>query len=180
MGVVLIPECRNKGYGRAAVHKLLTYAFDALKVHRVFAHIVCPTASARSVEERKTSLFDTKRICHTFQTYGLQFEGVSRGAIMMEVNGGQNVWEDMHRLSILDIDWFSMQMGSLSTGDSVTWFVGPSTPWDAMEQRHERERKAILEWCDNSGSSKPAADVDEADDDEAYCCSDGSYEGSDE
>ncbi|KAG8712882.1 hypothetical protein FRC09_019364 [Ceratobasidium sp. 395] len=177
IGVALLPECQNKGYGRAAVHKLLAYAFDALQVHRVFAQIVNVTAPSRPLKERKEALFETKRICRVFQKYGFHFEGVSRGAAMMEIEGAK-VWGDMHRLSILDTDWLSMKMGSLCVEGSSSTFMVPSTPWEEMDQRHEAERKEMSGWCEKPGSSNAVEEVD--DDDETYYCSDGSDEDSDD
>ncbi|KAG8708815.1 hypothetical protein FRC12_015531 [Ceratobasidium sp. 428] len=178
IGVALLPECQNKGYGRAAVHKLLAYAFDAHHVHRVFAEVVNVTAPTRPAKVRKEALFEAKRICHVFQKYGFHFEGVSRGAAMMEVEGAK-VWGDMHRLSILDTDWFSMKMGSLSVEGSPSRFMVPSTPWEEMDQRHGAERKELLGWCEKPRLSNVVQEVDD-DDDGTYYCSDGSDEGSDD
>ncbi|KAG9073733.1 hypothetical protein FS749_014731 [Ceratobasidium sp. UAMH 11750] len=172
IGVALLPKARGKGYGRAAVHKLLTYAFEQLKMHRVFVHIVCPTTAAQSPKERKQTSFDTKKLCYIFRTYGFQFEGVTRGAVLHQV-GNTKTWQDIHRLSILDTDWISMQMGTLSTIASSLWVGAPPNPFDEMKQRHETEQREMAGWCENPSSSLAADD----DDDETYYCSDGSSDG---
>ncbi|KAG9090984.1 hypothetical protein FS749_000153 [Ceratobasidium sp. UAMH 11750] len=92
---------------------------------------------------------------------------------MTEVEGVAT-WEDVHRLSVLDTDWLSMQMGSLFTVVPSSGLVVPN-PWEEMEQRHEAERKEILGWCEKPDSSNLMAASD--DDDDTYYCGDGSSGG---
>ena len=168
IGVALLPESRGQGFGRAAVHKLLRYAFEALKVHRVVAQITCPSSAKETPSERKQAIFHTRQLCWTFEKFGFQFEGINRGSMKHPTD---NIWQDVYRLSILDIDWFAMQPHSGLT--LCTRVV--STPFEEMVQRHEAEVEEMQGWLDvptNSNLYKSkestAAGHDSDDDGEYY------------
>ncbi|KAF8605725.1 hypothetical protein BDV93DRAFT_521536 [Ceratobasidium sp. AG-I] len=144
IGVALLPESRGKGFGRAAVHKLLRYAFEALKVHRVVAHITCPSSSKETSSERKQAIFQTRQLCWTFEKFGFQFEGISRGSMS---HPKDDVWQDEYRLSILDIDWFTMQP------DSGLALPTRAVSYEGMVQRHEAEVEEMQQWLDVPANS---------------------------
>jgi GNAT superfamily N-acetyltransferase len=185
IGVALIPEARRNGYGRAAIHKLLAYAFDALKVHRVVAQILCPTSPDKPPSARKQIIFDTKKLRYVFERFGFQAEGVTRAAVL-----AGSSWQDVHRLSILDTDWMSMHMGSSFAHDPSSGAQSVSTPWEEMERRHEAERAELRGWREQPTSSNiPMEDkgdeiMNSDEDDEDTCYGgDGSsddYEGCDD
>lgn len=141
IGVALLPESRGRGFGRGAVHKLLRYAFEALDVHRVVAHIACPTSSKETPSERKKAISRTRQLCWRFEKYGFQFEGINRGSMR---HPKDDIWQDVYRLSLLDTDWFAMQP---SSGLTLSKRVA-STPFEGMLERHGAEREEMLGWLD--------------------------------
>ncbi|QRV81900.1 GNAT family acetyltransferase [Ceratobasidium sp. AG-Ba] len=174
IGIVLSPEARGKGYGRLIIHHLLAYAFDELSVHRVVASILCPVHSPQTSLAKKQALIETKKLCHIFHQCGFSFEGITRGAV---ANG--EIWQDVHRLSILDIEWLSIKTKGLLNPPKSSENRPSQNPWEEMEQRHEAERNEMLRWHEGSGIHE----ADDDDDETAYYCSDGSsedFEDSDE
>ncbi|KAB5595013.1 hypothetical protein CTheo_1474 [Ceratobasidium theobromae] len=177
--IALLPEARGKSVGRMVVQKLIEYAFDTLRVHRVIAPIVCPVRPDQSADEKKQAMFETKRLCHVFERFGFTFEGVSRGIVkrdrgvhMTRSRDGKStsVWHDVHRMSMLDIDYFSNQLPRLLSSCTLSEAKRPdeSGPWESMERRHKEERGQLKEWCPTPASGDANKSQAVEDDDEYY------------
>jgi RimJ/RimL family protein N-acetyltransferase len=178
--IALLPEARQKGCGRLAVQKVVEYAFDALRIRRLTAPIVCPVRPDHSAGEKKRAMFETKRLCWVFERYGFQFEGVSRGAVKdpRTPASALPVWYDVHRMSMLDTDYFSNQVSAQCTREpslgalKQNQLIG-SSPWESMARRHEEEKWRLAMWADTpvpvvTSNTSKAKIVEDEDDAEYY------------
>ncbi|KAG8720028.1 hypothetical protein FRC11_003251, partial [Ceratobasidium sp. 423] len=155
ISIALLPEAQKQGCGRLAVQRLIEDAFDALRIHRVTASVVCPIRPSHSTTIKKQVLYNTKQLCWIFEKFGFKFEGISRGAVMRTrvAKGEEPVWHDVHRLSMLHTDYFDELKGRSyflsntrpSREETPTWTV-PQSPWESMMQRQEEERLDIESW----------------------------------
>jgi len=84
---VFVNESR-KGYGSAALGKLLDYGFGELALHRIYAEIWDFNAASLAL----------------FEKCGFKREGVSRHAVMHK-----GEWHDSIMMSILEDEWQSNQ-----------------------------------------------------------------------
>lgn len=143
--IALLPEAREKGIGRAALHKLAECAFDVHRVHRVVASIVCPVRPEHSAAKKKQVVLETKRLCWVFEQYGFQFEGVGRGEVQgpPERETGASVWYDVYRMSLLETDHLATRVSGLFTGGTLSRGAANATPWDSMLRRHEEEERQM-------------------------------------
>jgi [ribosomal protein S5]-alanine N-acetyltransferase len=84
LGFELVPEYWGNGYGTEAAARMLRFAFDELKVHRVSAHCIAEnTASARVLER-----------------IGMRWEGTLR-----ESEFFKGRWWDVRLFGALQEDW---------------------------------------------------------------------------
>lgn len=88
VGYVLNPEYWGKGIATEALTRVLRFAFEELKLHRV---------EARFIEENERSR-------HVMEKAGMTFEGVLREAMLVK-----GVYVNVGICSILDCEWFALQ-----------------------------------------------------------------------
>ncbi|CAE6484920.1 unnamed protein product [Rhizoctonia solani] len=146
--VSLLPRAQKSGCGRFLVQKLVQYAFETLRgsICRVAAPIICPVQPHYNAALKKRILFKTKELCWIFEKCGFMFEGITRGAVQSCTGGegGEPVWYDIHRMSILDTDYFDGERSytHASQGGALKPTVKPS-PWESMIQRQEEEKREM-------------------------------------
>ncbi|CAE6401800.1 unnamed protein product [Rhizoctonia solani] len=152
--VSLLPRAQGMGGGRFVVEKLMQHAFGTLRVRRVTASVICPIQPHHSAERNKQILFNTKQLCWIFEKFGFGFEGVTRGAVESPIaaEGGAPVWHDVHRLSILLIDYLSKGTApifssspAIRQGESEP--VSKTSPWESMMQRQQEEKREMESWA---------------------------------
>lgn len=84
IGYYLTPEAWGHGYATAAVRRLVTYAFDELRLHRVYAQVFAENEGSRRVLEKA----------------GFEHEGILR-----EHWYRHGAYEDVHRYGVLESEW---------------------------------------------------------------------------
>ncbi|ESK96358.1 spermidine n1-acetyltransferase [Moniliophthora roreri MCA 2997] len=119
IGIILHSNYRGLGYAKAAVQKMLNFAFDELKVHRVQALL--------------TDTYYKDRALNLFTQLCFGHEGTRRRSFFSHL---EQEYKDITCLAILDTDWV---MRSYFT-------AAPKSLWDEMLLRHERERDELLRW----------------------------------
>ncbi|CEL53825.1 hypothetical protein RSOLAG1IB_06606 [Rhizoctonia solani AG-1 IB] len=152
--ISLLPRAQKRGGGSLLLKKLLQHAFDTLRIHRVTASITCPIQPSHSAEEKKQILFNTKQLCWIFERFGFKFEGVTRGTVQspaVAAEGGVPVWHDVHRLSMLLIDYLGEGATPILSNSPITikGIRKPAiekSPWESMLQRHEEENNEMKSW----------------------------------
>ncbi|CAE6477486.1 unnamed protein product [Rhizoctonia solani] len=162
--VSLLPRAQKLGCGRFLVQKLIQYAFDTLRIRRVTAQVVCPVQSYYTAARKKEVVLNTKQLCWMFEKFGFMFEGVTRGAIKSPTAKGEEpVWYDVHRMSMLDADYFEEGISYMFSNTCA--FPGRQprsitkrSPWESMIQRHEEERRDLESWTREPGEAALASD----------------------
>ncbi|KAG8701921.1 hypothetical protein FRC11_011810 [Ceratobasidium sp. 423] len=150
--VSLLPRAQNLGCGRFLVQKLTQHAFDTLRIRRVIARIVCPVQPYYTATRKKQVALNTKQICWTFEKFGFMFEGVTRGAIKSPAaKGGEPVWHDVHRMSMLVTDYFDGEMSYMLSNTCALQEKRPrsvteTSPWESMMKRQEEEKRDLESW----------------------------------
>lgn len=139
VGIALRPIARGRGYGRACMSKILRFAFENVRVHRVVASVFGPNPS-----QPKEGAKECGTVRWIFEKLGFTPEGVHRRAGFSPADG---VWRDVYTLAMLDTDWMLMQ-GRATGRESIT------TPWDTMMERHESERDQMMEWMEDPAWGK--------------------------
>ncbi|KAG9081408.1 hypothetical protein FRC06_005594 [Ceratobasidium sp. 370] len=138
IGIALRPDARGRGYGRAALTKVMRYAFETLKMHRVVANAFGPSPSQASATAKATAK-EAGTVRWVFEKLGFTHEGVNRRAGFSATDG---TWRDVYVLAMLDTDWMLLQ-GRTTGRASVL------TPWDTLMERHEKEREEMTEWMED-------------------------------
>ncbi|KAG8747702.1 hypothetical protein FRC10_011829 [Ceratobasidium sp. 414] len=138
IGIALCPDARGRGYGRAALTKVMRYAFETLNMHRVVANVFGPSLSQASADA-KASAKESGTVRWVFEKLGFTHEGVNRLAGFSAADG---TWRDVYVLAMLDTDWMLLQ-GRTAGRASIL------TPWDTLMERHEKERDEMTEWMED-------------------------------
>ncbi|KDQ60156.1 hypothetical protein JAAARDRAFT_45982 [Jaapia argillacea MUCL 33604] len=119
IGVVISPAHRGEGYGRQAVELVLKWVFDELGYRRVQA-VVLETSPSKEAALR------------LFTSLGFAREGTRRRSVVSPIDG---TWIDATYLAVLDTDWALRDIRP-----------GPTSLWDEMFERHQREQEEIAKW----------------------------------
>ncbi|KAG9075837.1 hypothetical protein FS749_012452 [Ceratobasidium sp. UAMH 11750] len=138
VGVALRPDARGRGYGRAALTKVMRYAFETLNMHRVVANVFGPSFGLSSAEA-KASAKESGAVRWVFEKLGFTHEGVNRRAGFSATDG---TWRDVHVLAMLDTDWLLLQRRTAGRASILS-------AWDTLMERHEKERDEMSEWMED-------------------------------
>ncbi|KAG8730847.1 hypothetical protein FRC11_005650 [Ceratobasidium sp. 423] len=149
--IALGPAAQRQGYGRYVAQRLVEHAFSTLGIRRVTASIVCPIRPSHSATIKKQILYNTKQLCWIFEKFGFKFEGISRGVARSRVAKEEPVWHDVHRMSMLQTDYFGagrsyVLSNTHSFHEETPPRLGLQSPWVTMVQRHEEERQDVESW----------------------------------
>ncbi|KAG9100164.1 hypothetical protein FRC07_010440, partial [Ceratobasidium sp. 392] len=143
VGVALRPDARGRGYGRAALTKVMRYAFETLRMHRVVANVFGPSFGLPAAQAR-ASAKESGTVRWVFEKLGFTYEGVNRRAGFSATDGA---WRDVHVLAMLDTDWLLLQRRVMGRASVLT-------PWDTLMERHEKEREEMSEWMEDPNWGK--------------------------
>ncbi|KAH7334447.1 hypothetical protein B0J17DRAFT_631228 [Rhizoctonia solani] len=162
--VSLLPRAQNMGRGRFLVEKLAQYAFDTIRLRRITASVVCPVQPHYTVAQKKKIIFNTKQLCWMFEKFGFKFEGITRGGVRSSTatQGGETVWHDVHRMSMLDTDYFEERRSYKSSNTHTSReedFKSATNPWESMIRRHEEEKCDLQSWAESSNSTAAIYDA---------------------
>ncbi|KAK7036620.1 hypothetical protein VNI00_011553 [Paramarasmius palmivorus] len=119
IGLILSERYRKFGYGRAAVDKVVRYAFDTIGAHRVQALL--------------TNTYYKDSAINLFTQLHFGHEGTRRRSHFSYV---EQEYKDTTCLAIIDTDWVMKNFTR----------PAPNSLWDEMFLRHERERDELLRW----------------------------------
>jgi hypothetical protein len=122
IGIILVPEAREKGFAMQAGNLVLTWLFDELRFHRVQAGML---DSAR--KDWAITLFTQMGFVH---------EGTRRRSAFCPNEGVHGEWKDVTHLALLETDWLMRAYMK----------PAPNNLWDEMFLRHAREREELLRW----------------------------------
>ncbi|KAH7334448.1 hypothetical protein B0J17DRAFT_631229 [Rhizoctonia solani] len=189
ISISLLPVAQKQGHGRFVVQRLIKHAFDTLRIPRVTASIICPVQPSHSAATKKQVLYNTKQLCWIFEKFGFKFEGVSRGAVLSTIfnDGAEPVWHDVHRMSMLQTDYFKEGRSYLLSHTrpfhcETATQTAPESPWESMMQRQEEEKRDMESWDEKAqaASVNDACENDDGDGDDSDGTVLGDDAGSDE
>ncbi|KAF8828204.1 hypothetical protein HHX47_DHR4000818 [Lentinula edodes] len=127
-GIIIASKSRGKGYAKEALGLVLDEAFKSMRCHRIQACLLDTFAKDRAMR-----LFMGMRFAH---------EGRRRRVFFSIV---EQEWKDVTCLAILDTDWM---IRSRYLTEAT-----PTTLWDELLSRHNREREELLRWEEEQSQS---------------------------
>ncbi|KAJ1301550.1 hypothetical protein OPQ81_008798 [Rhizoctonia solani] len=163
ISISLLPAAQRRGYGHCIVRRLVMHAFNILRMPRVTASVICPVRPSYSANTKKQILYNAKQLCWLFER-AAKDEGP--------------VWHDVHRLSMLQTDYFDKGRSyflshTLSFNKGMPMQAPPESPWETLIQRQEEEKRDVESWqkkaqnvsvndaCDNDARDEDDEDSDE-------------------
>ncbi|KAL1673070.1 hypothetical protein EV122DRAFT_255445 [Schizophyllum commune] len=125
LGLYLAPTFRNQGLGQRVLISVLARAFEVFHAHRVQVRIL-------GGRERHVALA-------LFTKLGFAHEGTRRASFWSPL---EMQWRDETTMAILDTDWVMRPVRALARRGA------PADVWEALVERHAREREELLDWED--------------------------------
>ncbi|KAL1730516.1 hypothetical protein EV714DRAFT_272692 [Schizophyllum commune] len=125
VGLYLAPTFRNQGLGQRVLISVLAHAFEVFHAHRVQVRIL-------GGRERHVALA-------LFTKLGFAHEGTRRASFWSPLEAQ---WRDETTMAILDTDWVMRPIRALARRGA------PADVWEALVDRHAREREELLDWED--------------------------------
>ncbi|TFK20530.1 hypothetical protein FA15DRAFT_673433 [Coprinopsis marcescibilis] len=127
IGIFIDELFRRKGYAKQAIKEMLDNAFEDTRCQRVQAIVVSGQSKNKAMD--------------VFLKSGFGHEGTRRRAFRCPYT---LEYKDATYLSVLATDWLmrSSRIGKFT--------AAPSSLWDELFERHQREREELLRWEEKS------------------------------